>query len=590
MIERDPHSFTDFERGLIQHVDFEIDVDFKTRTLRLTATYQLDRPVTGSLFLDTRDIHIERIHQEKNDLKWELDEVDPILGQRLHIKDLDSAKTFTIHWKTSPRASALQWLSPEQTAGSRHPFLYTQCQAIQARSIFPCQDSPSIRFTYEARVTAPTELKTVMAAELVEERVQGATKRSTFRMTQPIPSYLFAFAVGDVEFREIGPRTGVYAEPELIDAVAWEFGENELKLDHAEKLLGPYLWDRYDVLIMPPAFPFGGMENPRLTFLSSTAIIGDRSLSDLITHELAHAWTGNLVTNATWEHFWLNEGWTTYIDGRITESMEGKEIKNLTRHRNRMILEQVLEYRGYDSPASCLKTDLKGLNPGDELTSIPYHKGEYFLTRIEQEVGREAFDRFIQEYISNHQFSSISTERFLDYLRQELPNIDSKIDIDTWVFRPGLPDDTPDYESALYNEVTKSLQVYSEGTRPDRDTIAGWNRVQKMLFLQRLAKKAPIPDCAYFEDLFAIRQQDDPWLQQAFFLIAIPSGYKPIREGLERLLAKVGRILIISPLFRKMCQVGWTREFARSLFDEYRDRYHPATVDAVDRVLTEAGL
>jgi aminopeptidase N len=590
MIKQDPHSFANFEQGLIRNIAFKIEIDFETRTLSLLVTYQLDRAVTGSLFLDTRDIQIERIHQGKDDLKWELDVVDPILGERLHIKELDSVKSFTIRCKTSPSASALQWLSPEQTAGNRHPFLYTQCQAIHARSVFPCQDSPSVRFTYKATVTASTDLKTVMAAELIEESKQGTITRSTFRMPQPIPSYLFALAVGDLEFREIGPRTGVYAESELIDAAAWEFGENELKLSHAEQLLGPYLWDRYDLLIMPPAFPFGGMENPRLTFLSSTAIVGDRSLSDIVTHELAHAWSGNLVTNATWEDFWLNEGWTTYIEGRITESMEGKEIKHLTRHRNRKMLERMLEYRGFDSPISCLKTSLNGMDPEDALTLIPYHKGDYFLQRIEQVVGRERFDRFVHDYMSTHQFSSISTARFLDYLREKLPKIDSKIDIDTWVFRPGLPDDLPEHKSALYEEVVQALQNYSAGNRPDRDTIGGWNRLQKMLFLEGLAKLAPIPDCEYFEGLFDIRQSDDPELQMWFFMIAIPSEYKLIRMQLERLVETVGRILILATLFRQMCQVEWTREFTRSLFETHRDQYHPITVDAVDRVLAKAGL
>jgi len=230
----------------------------------------------------------------------------------LHIKDLEGASSCTIEYNTTPSASALQWLAPNQTSGGEHPFLYSQCQSIHARSIFPCQDTPSVRFTFTAEIEIPNPLTVVMGAGLVGSRNNEATSEFRFDMPQPIPSYLFAIAAGNIQFRSIGSRCGIYAEPELLEAAAWEFAKTEDMLNTAERLFGPYVWDRYDILILPPAFPYGGMENPRLTFLNPMFIIGDRSETIIVTHELAHAWTGNLVTNATWEDFWLNEGWTTY--------------------------------------------------------------------------------------------------------------------------------------------------------------------------------------------------------------------------------------------------------------------------------------
>src|SRR5512139_3191370 len=301
MAFKDPASYTDLTQGKIKHIDFRISVNFSIRVLDIEATYQLQEPVQGSLYLDSFKIELQKAHVNGRPLQWECDASDEVLGERLHLKGFEGDLTFTLTFQTSTEARALQWLTASQTAGGEYPFLFSQCQAIHARSVFPCQDTPSVRFTYSAEVEVPQGLVAAMAAEQTEVQEGSGLTLFRFKMPQPIPSYLFALAVGNLVFRELGPRTGVYAEPETIAAAAWEFAENELKIIHAEKLLGPYLWGRYDLLILPPSFPYGGMENPRLTFLTPTAIIGTRAYTNLITHELAHAWTGNLVTNATWQ-------------------------------------------------------------------------------------------------------------------------------------------------------------------------------------------------------------------------------------------------------------------------------------------------
>jgi leukotriene-A4 hydrolase len=590
MAIQDPHSFSDLDQGQIEHIALEIEVDFSSRTLEILTRYRFHQPVSGSLFLDTRGLEIERIEQAGSPVSWALDEEDRVLGQRLHLHDLDQADEIAIRSRTSPEAMALQWLTPAQTAGGRHPFLFSQCQALNARSTFPCQDSPSVRFTYDASLTVPDPLTAVMAAEKVGQESRNGSTTFTYRMPQPIPSYLFALAVGDLDFKAIGPRTGVYAEPEIVEAAAWEFGENERKLELAEGLLGPYLWGRYDVLVMPPSFPFGGMENPRLTFMNPTTIVGDRSQTDVITHELAHAWTGNLVTNATWNDFWLNEGWTTYAESRLTELMEGEDINQLFRHREEALLQAVMNRLGYESELTCLKTSLVGQDPAEILTKVPYVKGMNFILLLERAAGRKAFDTFIRSYIDRFQFSSLTTEDFLAYLEQQLPEAAREVDIGAWVYQPGYPEDAPVPQSALYDAVEDAYAAYKQGVRPQKASVESWHRDQVFLFLNKLKPEIPVEDCRYFEDLFDLKHRDDAGLQSAFYEVAIPSGYQEIRPGLEDLVEHIGRLLYLMPVFRAMSAAEWTRPFARSLFETYRARHHPITSAAIDRVLTKAGL
>jgi len=591
MSVEDPHSFSDFTQGLIQHINFEIEVNFVSHTLGILANYHLDRPVTGSFFLDTRDLQIKRISQDGKNVEWELDMEDDILGQRLHLHELDQVSEFSIQLKTSPGASALQWLQPTQTAGGLHPFLYSQCQMLHARSIFPCQDSPSVRFTYNATIKAPEALKAVMAAESMGDMREGGSTVSSFHMPQPIPSYLFALAIGELVFQEVGPRTGIYAEPSIIDAAVWEFEENEEKLIQAEKLLGPYLWDRYDLLIMPSAFPPGGMENPRLTFLHPSTIIGDRSGTSIVTHELAHAWTGNLVTNATWEDFWLNEGWTTYAELRITELLEGKDVEQLIWHLKRTAMHDAMANFGYESRFTCLSYSQEGVDPDIVFSSIPYAKGAAFLVCLEEAAGRDVFDAFIKHYIETYQFTSITTDEFIAFLLENLPEAAERVDIEEWVYRPGFPESAPQLSSKLYDEVESAISAFTKGILPEKKTVKNWRALQVIQFCLDLQnQEVTIADCKYFEDLFGIDDSASAGLRRAFYLFAIPAGYEDIRPGIERYVEQVGRSFFLMSLYRCMVKVDWTREFARSLFEENRHRHHPITVKSNDAILTEAGL
>jgi leukotriene-A4 hydrolase len=587
---KDPASYADLAQGKIKHIDFRIGVDFSTHTLDIEAEYQLQEAVQGSLYLDSFKIDLKQARANGRELEWEFDTQDNILGERLHLKGLEGDSTFTLIFHTSPEARALQWLNAEQTAGGNYPFLYSQCQAIHARSIFPCQDTPSVRFTYSAEVKVSQGLVAAMAAEQVGVQEESGQAGFTFKMPQPIPSYLFALAVGNLVFREFGPRTGIYAEPETIEAAAWEFAENEIKMNEAEKLLGPYLWGRYDLLVLPPSFPYGGMENPRLTFLTPTSILGTRGQTSLITHELAHAWTGNLVTNATWQDFWLNEGWTTYAESRITEVLEGKDVEDLRAAFSEKQLIAVMERIGMDSPHTCLKL------PGDEkdadsfTTIIPYYKGCFFLKECEYTVGRKRFDAFIQKYMASFQFQSLTTEAFLDFLKAELPEVFEKVNVHKWVYEPGLPEEWHRPKSHLFDEVQQVLNDYEPGTRPTKQQAQSWHRFQIFSFLQGLPEKIPVEDCQYFEDILELEKRNDAGYYSFFYAICIASGYEAVLPRVEQFIGKIGRMLYILRIVRAMIETDWSRGYIRPLFERVRDRHHQITIYAIGKLLKDAGL
>ncbi|HSJ87100.1 MAG TPA: M1 family aminopeptidase/hydrolase [Anaerolineales bacterium] len=588
MTLHDPTSYTDLTQGTIKHIDFRIRVDFSTRILDIEATYQMRQPIQGSLFLDTFKIEMNDAHVADRHLEWEFDASDDVLGKRLHLKNLDGEPGFTLKFRTSPEARALQWMNASQTAGGKHPFLFSQCQTSNARSIFPCQDTPSVRFTYSAKVEAPEELTVVLAAE----RAEGLGGRGLFQfnMPQPIPSYLFAIAVANLDFRELGSRTGIYAEPEIVDAAAWEFGEIERTIVEAEKLLGPYLWGRYDMLVLPPSFPFGGMENPRLTFLTPTAMIGTRGQASLVTHELAHAWTGNLVTNATWQDFWLNEGWTTYAETRITEILEGKDVTDLNAVYDEKRTLEIIQRVGADSPLTCLKLPAEKEETDSTVSVLAYTKGCFFLKECEYAVGRERFDAFIHKYMKSFQFQSLMTEQFLDFLKAELPDVFEKVDVAAWVYKPGMPESWHKPQSHLYDEVKNALRDFEQGTLPAKEQVQDWHRYQILLFLQGLPKKISVEDCKAIEDIFELRKRNDDYFYSYFYAACLASGYHEVLPQIENFVERIGRMLYIMPVMRAMIGTEWSRDRARPLLERVREKHHPVTVTAIERLLKKAGL
>ncbi|OFW28749.1 MAG: aminopeptidase, partial [Acidobacteria bacterium RIFCSPLOWO2_02_FULL_65_29] len=472
--DTDIHSFARPAEARVTHVALDLKADFDAKRLSGTAKLTLDRrPDVSQIVLDTRDLTIEQVADPSGQkLAFALAPPDPILGRALTVVLPAGTSEIAVTYQTSPTAEALQWLDPAQTAGKKRPYLYSQGQAILTRTWIPTQDSPGIRQTYSARIVAPDGLRAVMSAEqLTPDGVATEGGRAfEFRLTHPIPPYLIAIAVGDIAFRANGPRTGVYAEGPVVDAAAGEFADLEKMVAAAEALLGPYRWGRYDVLVLPPSFPFGGMENPRLTFATPTVIAGDRSLVSLVAHELAHSWSGNLVTNATWSDFWLNEGVTSYVELRIMEALYGPGRAAMLEVIARSELQnEITRVGGPGSPDTILHVDLKGRNPDDGATTIPYDKGAALLRLVEHTVGRERFDAYLKGYLDRHAFRSITTATFLSDLRSNLIRGDEALEktlkLDEWVYRPGLPDNATIPHSDELARVEQDAKAFAAGAQ-----------------------------------------------------------------------------------------------------------------------------
>ena len=415
------------------------------------------------------------------------------------------------------------------TAGGKHPYLFSQCQAIHARSVIPCQDSPLARFTFDARVTVPEALTVVMAAapgEAAKGPRQG-TRTFAFTMPQAIPPYLFALAAGNIVGKDLGPRSRVYTEPEMLEASAWEFAGVDPMLLAAEEIFGPYLWDRFDFVVMPPSFPYGGMENPRLTFLTPTLLAGDRSLVNVLAHELAHSWTGNLVTNATIDDFWLNEGFTVWAERRILEKLEGTEAHSLSAAIGRKGLQDALDQFGMDSPFTRLKTDSWGSDPDEFYSMVPYEKGFLLVVLMEQTVGRAKFDAFVKKYIEKFSFTSITTDQFEDFLDAELPGLAEKVGAERWIHGEGLPDNAPSFTSKRLAELQGLAKGWSAGQRPDPAAAKAWSATDWQIYLQNLPRDIGLEGCAWLDKNFQLNNAGNSEILCNWLGLAVGNGYEP---------------------------------------------------------------
>jgi leukotriene-A4 hydrolase len=586
----DVHSYAKPNEAVVKHLDLDITVNFEAKMISGKAGYEIENiGKVKQIHLDTRDLIIEQITlgKEERPTTYNLGTEDKIFGRELTIDILPTTTYINVYYKTRPTAAALQWLTPQQTAGKEYPFLFTQSEAILARTWIPCQDSPGIRFTYNATVHVPKELLALMSAENPTEKTSEGVY--TFKMEQPVPSYLMALAVGDIEFKAIGKRTGVYAEPITLDKTYYEFGEMDDMLVAAEKLYGPYAWGRYDVLMLPPSFPFGGMENPRLTFATPTVLAGDRSLVSLVAHEMAHSWSGNLVTNATWNDFWLNEGFTVYFERRIMESLHGKSYSDMLTLIGYRDLQDGIADIGPTSNDTKLKLDLKGRNPDDGVSDIAYEKGFFFLKLIEEKVGREKFDAFLKQYFADHAFQTTYTEGFLAYLKKNLFNGDDKIynelKLDDWVYKPGLPDNCPKIVSERFEKVDAENKAFATGTPMDAAVMKEWTSQEWLHFIKNLSKDITIEQMTNLDNVFHFTQTGNSEMLDAWLLIAVEKQYKPAYPTLRTFLVNVGRRKFLTPLYKALIKTKEGEILAQDIYKEARPNYHAVATQTLDELL-----
>ncbi len=588
-LPHDPHSHARPDEARVLNVSLDLRADFEHKRLAGNATLTIAaRPDANEIVLDVDGLEIESVRTNLGETSWSLGEHDQRLGAPLSIAIAPGVETITIAYATGANARALQWLTPEQTSSGK-PFLFSQGQAILTRTWAPTQDSPGIRQTYDVRLVAPADLTAVMSAEMLTPSGEPAgegERAFRFRMTNPVPIYLMSLAIGDLTFGAVGPRTGVWAEPSVLERGLYECADMERMLRVAEALYGPYRWGRYDVLILPPSFPYGGMENPRLTFLTPTFLAGDRSLVSLIAHELAHSWSGNLVTNAVWADGWLNEGFTTYFEGRITEALYGVERANM---QNVLAWDDIQRALA-DTPADATRLHLVGERAGDNTSAIVYEKGALFLRTMERIVGRRRFDAYLRSYFDRHAFGPMTTQWFLADFREHVVRGDAALEsallLDEWAYEPGLPSNAEEPRAAPFERVDNFVRAFDQDLPAARIEWTDWGTYERQRFLQTISRTQSHERLTELEAAFSLNQTGNSEVLFDWLALAVRNQFDPALPALEDFLTRQGRGKFVVPLYRALLESEWGAPIARRIYARARPMYHGIVAARIDRLMS----
>ena len=596
---RDPHSYARPEIARVTHVALDLDADFERKRMAGTATLDIQAADGAEeIVLDSKGLQIESVTDAAGaPLQFALGAGDEARGQPLTVRFAQGSapNQIRIRYASGPDAAALQWLTPAQTVGKQHPYLLSQGQPTLNRTWIPTQDSPGIRQTWEARITAPEPLKVVMSGERLtpEGEAAGEGRRAyRFRMDRPVAPYLIAIAAGDLAFRALGPRTGVWTEPAMLDSAAAELADTERMVEAAEALYGPYRWGRYDVIVLPPSFPYGGMENPTLTFLTPTFIAGDKSLVGLVAHELAHSWSGNLVTNAVWPDSWLNEGFTSYFENRIMEAIYGPERATQEAALSWDAMQESIAELGATAPGTRLHAE--GLGPDEGSSGIIYDKGAVFLRTIERIVGRERFDAYLRSYFDRHAFQPMTSARFLADLRSNLVRgdqaLEQRLKLDEWVYQPGVPDNAARPDPAAFAGVDEAVRAFAGGAPAAGLPYGGWNTAERLRFLNALPREMGQARLGELDRAFNLTGSGNAETLFAWLQLALANRYPPAVPAAERFLTEMGRRKFVAPLFETLVGEGeWGRPIAERVYARARPGYHSVTTGTVDRIVRGGG-
>ncbi|QNU15278.1 M1 family metallopeptidase [Thermomonas sp. XSG] len=593
----DEHSYAQPDKVRTTDLALDLAIDFDSKTIGGTATYALDwvDKSATQLVLDTRDLTIDKAEGQTADGKWEplkfaLSDKDKVLGSALTIETPNRPAKVRVTYATSPEASGLQWLAPSMTEGKQTPFMFSQSQQIHARSWVPLQDTPQIRFTYSAHVKSPADVMVLMSADNDPKAARDGDY--SFKMPQKIPSYLLAIAAGDLVFKPIGERSGVWAEPAMVDKAVAEFDDTEKMIDAAEGLYGPYRWGRYDLLVLPPSFPYGGMENPRLTFATPTVIVGDKSLVSLIAHELAHSWSGNLVTFATDKDSWLNEGTTTYVQSRITEALYGRDMAAMEEVIDRDELKN--EFKSLDPKLQRLSLKPGTLaDPDDQSSATVYTKGAWFLQFLEKRFGRAVFDPWLKGYFDHFAFQSITTSQFRDYLKANLidkhPNVVTMQEVDQWLYEPGIPGNAPQVESGKFSTVNAARIAWQGSAKlPDKAITGAWGTQEWVHFLEGMPESLKAEQLQQLDEAYHFTGTPNGEIAMRWYPLAERSGYAAAREEMGKFLERVGRRKLILPVYKALVATPGGLAFAEQVFAKAKPATHPITAGSVEAIIAEA--
>jgi len=578
----------------VANVDLDLALDFAAKTVSGTAKLDvIAKPGVKQVILDSKGLVVSAVTDAGGKpLTWNMGPADAEKGSPLTVGlPGDGKQQIIVRYSSKPDAAALQWLTPQQTAGKKYPYLLSQGEPTLNRTWIPTQDSPGIRQTWSAKITAPAPLKVVMSGERLTpdgEAAGNGRRAYRFRMDKPVAPYLIAIAAGDLAFRELGPRTGVWTEPAMLDGAAAELADTEKMVEAAEKLYGPYRWGRYDVIVLPPSFPYGGMENPTLTFLTPTFIAGDKSLVGLVAHELAHSWSGNLVTNATWADSWLNEGFTSYFENRIMEAIYGPHRAAQEAALSFDDMTKALEEEGKDSPTTRLHLAEAEAQPGGGSSGVVYDKGAIFLRTLEKLVGRDRFDAWLRSYFDRYAFQPMTSAKFLADFRENLVKgdkaLEDKLMLDQWVYEPGLPSNVARPDPAAFADVDKAVTAFTGGA-PAPAKFADWTTAEKLRFINSLPRKLPAARLDELNGKLGLNEAGNYEVMFAWLDLAVGNRYDPAVPALERFLTEQGRRKFVRPLITDLAKdAEWGRPIATRIYSEARSSYHPVTTEDLDKL------
>jgi len=606
---KDVHSHSNFEEIRAVHYDIKIAADFKAKSFHGHVDVKCHKAyaAASSLVLDINSLVIHKVELVGGTvLKHEV--AAPIhahLGQPLKV-DVSSVHgtefVVRVHYATTPESAGIQWFEPEQTQGKVHPYVYTQCEAILARTLLPCQDTPAVKCPYSISLTLPAPLVAACSGTLREG--ENPTKEAngdlTYHYVQklPIPTYLIAIVAGALKKAAIGPRSSVWTEAEWVERAVHEFSaDTEAFIQAGEKLTKiPYTWGLYDVVVLPSAFPFGGMENPQLTFLSSSLLAGDRSLTNVVAHEIAHSWAGNWVSNSNWNDFWLNEGFCVYLERLILgEVFKSEEYRFFEMSIGYQDLRKTVADIGPEHEYTKLRPNLTGVDPDDAFSKVPYEKGSLFLFFLENQVGGPAaMLEWIHAFYTKYEGKSICTETFkADFIAffsakgEDAKHKVAAIDWDSWLYKPGLPEFDP--SDLLKNSFGQACHVLADkwlkhgGEGATKDDLKSFRSKQIMYFLDLIFAAAPLPHelINKLNDTYGLMASGNVEIAYRFFMTSLKSGLKSVTPGVADFLSKHGRGLYVRPLYRALAELD--REYAYSVFKANRSRYHGIIRNAFDK-------
>ena len=612
----DINTYSNFQEIIQKEVELDVSIDFDNKSMygNIKTKYEIINKSLENIILDLHGPEILSVFLinedfEKVDLDYKIYDKNedkealgtPLVINLLSLKEKDNKEyenifnkkeiMISIEFKTNENCNGIQYLTKEQTRTKEYPFMFTQCEAILCRTLFPIQDTPSVKSIYKVKTAISPPLTFLFGGILKSHYYDSTSKKKInyYEQNIPIPSYLVAFVAGELEYAKISKRCGVWTEKGLSSLAAKEFIDAEKYIEIAENYLNhPYEWKVYNILVLPFSFPFGGMENPNLTFVTPALLAGDRSMSNVIGHEISHSWTGNLVTNKNWKNFWVNEGFTKFMERKLDKILLGEEMSKLESIVGNNSLISAIKMYGEDSHFTSLSPDFSGIDPDDGFSTVPYEKGYQFLCYLEERVGEDNFKEIMGKYIEKYKYKSVDWTDFKSVYEEYVNNkyegrnarkILNVIDWNKWVTEKGFPSYKMEFKSKYTEEVDNLINKFinkENNIENAKKIFKGWHTNVKLVFLEKILKNLEnFNESIILEikkELNLVEEYNDD-IKAIWYEITLEKGMNQEIENIMNFLKTHGRLKYLKPLYISWIKLDFNN--AKTFFDENKIVYHP---------------